>query len=99
MTDEQVAIRHDEGNRRFVADVDGTDSGAFMSYRVLDDRTLDYYSTFTPEELRGRGIARRVVTAALDHAVDGGFRVVPTCPYVARLITRNPRYAGVEASR
>jgi len=92
MAQPAISVRHDREHRRFEADIDGRDTGAVMKYRVVDDRTLDYYSTFTPKMRRGRGIADRIVTEALEYAMAKGLRVVPTCPYVAKVIERNPRF-------
>jgi predicted GNAT family acetyltransferase len=46
--------------------------------------------TFVPPELRGRGIAERLVRAALEYARAEGLRVVPACSYVAAFIERHP---------
>ena len=95
MGEPQVSIRHDDQGHSFVAEIDGADSGAFLKYRVVDDRTLDYFSTYTPNEMRGRGLAARIVTEALDYALERQLRVVPSCPYVAKLIERNDRYRSL----
>ena len=92
MTDSGISIRHDADQHRFVAVVDGAATGAMLRYRRVDDATLDYFSTFTPPELRGRGLAAVIVRAALDYARENGLGIVPTCPYVAKLIEREPQY-------
>jgi len=92
MAQRAISIRHDREHRRFTAEVDGRDTGAVMKYRIVDAGTLDYFSTFTPKIRRGQGIADRIVTEALEYAMANGLRVVPTCPYVAKVIERNPRY-------
>ncbi len=99
MPEAKIAVRHDEAGQRFVADIDGDESGAVMKYRAVGERTLDYYSTFTPIELRGRGIAGHVVRAALDFALENDYRVEPTCPYVARVIERDAKYTALISNR
>jgi predicted GNAT family acetyltransferase len=49
---------------------------------------VDFRGTFTPPELRGRGLAAEVVGAALAWAREGGKRVIPTCWYVRRHLER-----------
>ena len=56
---------------------------------------LDYYHTFVPPEARGRGIASRLVSFALDDARAHGLRVRPSCPFVARFVAAQPRYADL----
>ena len=92
MPEPNIAVRHEPDKLRFVADIDGKESDAVLKYRPIGDGTLDYYSTFTPTELRGFGIAGRIVTKALDYALAEHLSVVPSCPYVAKLIERNEKY-------
>ncbi|MFM8334844.1 MAG: GNAT family N-acetyltransferase [Opitutaceae bacterium] len=46
--------------------------------------------TFVPPELRGRGLAERLVRAALEFARTERLRVVPACSYVAVFVERHP---------
>ena len=91
----ELDIRHDEENQRFVAVVDGHE--AVVQYGRPDAQTLDLFRTYTPEALRGRGLAGRVVEAALEHAQAQGLKVVPTCPYVARFVEKHPEYRDLVA--
>jgi len=90
-----VDIRHERERRRFVAEVEGAES--VLDYAVRDGGVLDYRRTFTPPPLRGQGIAREVVLFGLDYARDNGIKIIPTCPYVAKIIRENPSYAGLVA--
>lgn len=89
-------IRHDQEARRFVIEIDGRES--FLSYVPLDAKTLDYRHTFVPDALRGRGVASRLVKHALDYAKDQQMKVLPTCPFVARIMERDAAYADLGAS-
>jgi len=84
-------VRHDVAGHRFVAAVDGYE--AYLSYREVDEHTVDFAHTFTPPELRGRGLAEKVVRAGLAWAEAEGKEVIPTCSYVSRLLERD-REAG-----
>ena len=46
--------------------------------------------TFVPPELRGRGLAERLVRAALEFARTERLRVVPACSYVSAFLERHP---------
>jgi predicted GNAT family acetyltransferase len=85
-----AAVHHDAAARRFTLDVDGAHS--VLEYRELDAATLDYYRTFVPTTLRGRGIASRLTDSALRYARDRGFKVVPTCPFIATYIDRHSEF-------
>jgi predicted GNAT family acetyltransferase len=81
-----LAVRHDEARHRFVALVEGQE--AFLDYAVVDDKTVDLLHTFTPHELRGRGIAAAVVAAALAWARAEGKTVIPSCWYVSDYLAK-----------
>ncbi len=51
---------------------------------------MDLQSTCVPPEVRGRGIAAELVAAAVRHARSSGFKIIPTCSYVARWLTAHP---------
>jgi len=80
-------IRHDEG-RRFWLEQDG--EVAYLAYRFVDDRTVDYASTWTPPVLRGRGIATRLARHALDWAEERALTVIPSCWFVRKVMDREP---------
>ena len=88
-----IEIRHEPQKLHFVAYLDGVATDAVLEYRPLDERRLEFYTTYTPTQLRGRGIGGRLVKAALEYARENNLRVVPSCPFVARIIKRNPEYA------
>ena len=90
-------IRHDDQGHRFTCDTDG--HVTYVAYRPLAGRCLDFYTTYTPPPVRGRGTAARVVAAALRWAEENGYQVVPSCWFVAEVIDRNPRWQGLVAPR
>ena len=57
---------------------------------MVDDKTIEFYSTCTPIEHRGQGLAARVVVQGLHHAAQNGLTVIPTCWYVKKILQRNP---------
>ncbi len=86
---------HEPENGRFVALVENKE--AHLDYVDAGDRTLDYRHTFVPEALRGREIGARLVKDALDWARENGYRVIPSCPFVRRIVDRNPEYGDLVA--
>ena len=90
-----LAIRHEPDARRFSADVGG--KTAYITYRELDPQLLDLDHTYVPQERRGGGIASQLTVRALEYARERGFRVVPSCPFVAAYIERHPEYRELRA--
>lgn len=81
--------RHNAAERRFEIETDGILS--VVDYELADGR-IRLTHTYVPPELRGRGLAERLVRAALLHARTAGLKVVPVCSYVAVFIERHPEF-------
>ena len=76
----EIEVRHDPDRERFFVNVDGHE--AYLQYALVDEGTADFRSTFTPPELRGRGLMREIVRQALAWARGEGKEVIPSCSYV-----------------
>jgi predicted GNAT family acetyltransferase len=88
-------VRHDPAARRFDIVVDGYTG--YLTYEEGGEGVLDFQHTYVPSELRGRGIASRLVEHALNHARAHGLKVIPTCPFVAEFMRRHEDYRDLEA--
>ncbi|MBD8495647.1 N-acetyltransferase [Pseudomonas syringae] len=91
---EAFSIQHDQKEHRFTVDIDG--HLAYLTYMDLGQQTLDFYRTFVPDALRGRGIAAALTEQALAFADAGGYKVIPSCSYVERYMERHQRQSGVQ---
>jgi predicted GNAT family acetyltransferase len=87
-----VVVKHNPAAHRFAAEVDG--HLAVAEYALEGDRVV-FTHTFVPPELRGRGIAEKLVRPALAWARAEQRRVVPACSYVALFIERNPEFKSL----
>jgi predicted GNAT family acetyltransferase len=61
------------------------------------DATVTLTHTFVPPELRGPGIAEKLVLAALEWSKADRRRRVPACSYVARFIERHGDFCALLA--
>lgn len=82
-------VRHNVAAQRFEVAADGHLS---VAEYMLDGATVIFTHTFVPPELRGRGLAEKLVRAALQWAQAGKHRVVPACSYVAKFIERHAEF-------
>jgi len=80
-------VIHVPGSMRF--EIRAGNAFAVAEY-VRGEGTLILAHTFVPPELRGRGLAERLVRVALDYARAERLRVVPSCSYVAAFVERHP---------
>jgi predicted GNAT family acetyltransferase len=86
---ENFEVRHNTAEHRFEAEVEGQLSVA--DYTLQGD-TIVFTHTYTPPALRGRGIAEKLVRAALEHAREKKLRVVPACSYVDIFMQRHAEF-------
>ncbi len=89
-----VVVQHNVAARRFEAEVDG--HLAVAEYALDGDRIV-FTHTFVPPELRGRGLAEKLVRPALEWARAEQRRVVPACSYVATFIERHEEFQALLA--
>ncbi len=77
---------HDEKTQEFYI---ATPEGKALLHYERNGDILNFHHTFVPPELRGRGLAEKVVSAGFDYVKQHHLKVIPTCPYVARLVMKN----------
>ena len=93
--DEASEVLHNEAASRFELRMQGQVS--FAQYH-LTDGVMWITHTETPPPLQGRGLAARVVRAALDHARARGLKVRPACSYVRAYLRRHPEQQDLVAA-
>lgn len=79
---------------RYELTVDG--HTAFAAYKRAGD-TLIFDHTVVPSEIGGRGIATRLIAAALNDVRSRGLKLVPQCPFVAAYIEKHPEQRDLVA--
>ena len=89
-------VIHNEAASCYELTEDG--ATAFASY-VRDGDVLMFDHTVTPPELRGRGVASRVVKAALADVRARGFKIVPACSFVTDYVARHPEVGDLVVTR
>ncbi len=82
-------VQHNPAESRFELVVDG--HLAMAEYRREGGQVV-FTHTFVPPELRGRGLAEKLVRAALAWARAERLQIRPACSYVAAFIERHPEY-------
>ncbi len=87
---EQISVQDAPERGRFEIVVDGVTAG-FTEYS--DDAGLRTFPhTLVDDAFQGRGLASRLIRAALDATRAAGLQVLPVCPAVQRYIAKHPDY-------
>ena len=89
-------VRQNTQLNRFELDVGG--QMAVANYRFEGD-IIAFTHTEVPPEMRGRGIASRLVAEALQLARGKGLKVRARCDFVATYLAKHPEYNDLVAPR
>ncbi|PIW70604.1 MAG: GNAT family N-acetyltransferase, partial [Ignavibacteriales bacterium CG12_big_fil_rev_8_21_14_0_65_30_8] len=46
-------------------------------------------------ELRGKGVAEKIVTEAFNYAKENDLKVIPTCPYINYFLSKNEEFRNL----
>lgn len=99
MSKPEVTITHDGDDSRgeYTAHIAGVETTGELTWRAQGEGVRIATHTGVPPELRGMGIAARLVDALIADAREQGFRIRPACSYVARQFDRHPDWADLRA--
>ena len=94
---EAIQVEHDAAGSRFVIRLEGQE--AMLRYRQQGP-VVDFFSTFVPEALRGRGLAEKLCQAAFEQAKTHHWTVIPSCSYISgAYLRRHPEYQPLTQGR
>lgn len=79
-------IKDDPEKKKFYIPL--TEGEAYIEYEKRDDRTIEYISTFVSPDQRGTPYGRELVKYALKYARIHNLKIIPTCPYVRKILLR-----------
>ncbi len=82
-----VEVQDNPAESRFEIYDDGVRAG-LADYTIVGDR-ISLTHTETSPEFAGRGLAKQLITFALEQARERQLHVLPYCPYALRVITEN----------
>lgn len=83
----QIAVSADKERNRYEITVDGAPAG-FTAYVDHGGQRI-FHHTEIGEQFSGRGLASRLIAAALTDTRSQGLRVVPVCTFVAAYVTKH----------
>lgn len=63
---------------------------AKITWTWRDEKTLVADHTFTAPELRGQGVAGKLMKALVDYAREKGYGIVADCTYVQKVMDKDP---------
>jgi hypothetical protein len=93
------AISHEErGNHGIFFIERGGERVAELTYRKMGDSRIVIDHTEVEPSIRGRGVARRLLDAAVAWARQTNTKISATCPYVIAQFAKDPSLGDVRGS-
>ncbi len=86
----EFEIKHDIENQKFYAVIEKKE--AYLKYIITGSGIMNTIKTYVPPELRGKGIAGKIVKEGLMFAQKNNYKIIPSCSYVEDYILRHPEY-------
>ncbi|WP_152267530.1 GNAT family N-acetyltransferase [Agriterribacter humi] len=92
---EDVKLELNEKGHGHFYILDGEEQVAEMVISIAGDMLTVYHTEVLPKA-EGKGLAKQLLAAMVDHARKNGLKVIPLCPYVHAQFKRHPDdYADV----
>jgi predicted GNAT family acetyltransferase len=86
-----VNVKHNEQETQFEAwDNLGEQMGE-LAY-AMQGSTINYFHTGVFPQFEGKGVGSALAKTALDYAREKGYKVQPTCPFIAAYIAKHGEY-------
>lgn len=94
----EITVEREESGTRgaYVIHLPGVQRQAELTW-IERDGVRHANHTFVPDEMRGKGIAGKLVDALIADAREHGFRIAPECSYVVAAFRRHPEWAELRA--
>lgn len=82
-------------NRFYKEDADGK-LIAEVTYKPIDEKTVEADGVYVDKSLRGGGVAEQLVDYLVEEMKKEGKKIIPVCPYVVALFKRKKeKYADI----
>ncbi|MEM9571628.1 MAG: GNAT family N-acetyltransferase [Pseudomonadota bacterium] len=93
MSDIQITREDGPTGGRYVSIVDGHEAEMTFSRAGATRIIIDH--TGVPEALKGQGVGRKLVEAAVKDARAEGFKIIPLCPFAKATLDKTPEWQDV----
>ncbi|WP_085993204.1 GNAT family N-acetyltransferase [Oceanobacillus senegalensis] len=84
-----------KGEQKFYVGDDIKDPTAELTFNKSGKDKIVVDHTYVSDELRGQGIAGKLVEEVVSYAREEGKKIIPLCPYVKRKLEETPAYHDV----
>jgi hypothetical protein len=80
---------------RYVGRIDGITEPAIMTYSRASATLIIVDHTEVPAAMRGKGAGQALAEHAVAEARQGGWKIIPLCPFMKAQMDRHPDWSDV----
>ncbi|THV21651.1 GNAT family N-acetyltransferase [Peteryoungia ipomoeae] len=91
----QIANEVHASGGRYVAKVENVSENAEMTYSRASPQLIIIDHTGVPDSLRGTGVGQALAQHAIEDARQGGWKIIPLCPFMKAQMARHPEWRDV----
>jgi predicted GNAT family acetyltransferase len=90
-------VKHNKQFQKFYINVGGRE--AFLKYEKSGEGLMDFKVLFVPKNLRGMGIAEKVLMRAIGFAENNNFKIRSSCTYISTYFESHPEMKEIISKR
>ena len=91
-----MEVKHDKRENKGIFFVEENGERiANLLYVFTDDCTFSIEHTIVNTGNEGKGIAKKLVDAAVDFARQNNYKIIPTCPYAKKVLEGSDLYKDI----
>jgi predicted GNAT family acetyltransferase len=92
-----INVKHNKQFQKFYINIGGRE--AFLKYEKTGEGTLDFKVLFVPKNLRGMGVAEKVLKRAIGFAEQNNFKIKSNCTYISTFFESHPEVKDIVSQR
>lgn len=86
-------VKHNKQFQKFYVSVGGRE--AFLKYEKVGEGIIDFKMLYVPKNLRGVGIAEKVLKRAINFVENNNFRIKSSCSYINHFLESHPEFQAI----
>ena len=90
-----IINRVDNSSSGFFEALEDNQEAGKLTYQWNDPKTMTLISTVANPELKGLGVGKKLVMAAVEFARENDVKLIVQCPYAKVVFERNPEIRDV----
>lgn len=91
------SVKHNKQFQKFYINVGGRE--AFLKYEKSGEKTLNFKVLFVPRDLRGIGIAEKVLKQAVGFAEKNSYQIKSGCAYINGFFEAHPELGNLVSKK